>query len=140
MTGTEWYDPEYDDWTVYYALTTVDESGNESDPVIAAVPTAIRDPKMPSRLALYQNMPNPFNPTTVIRYDVPAEGARVSLAIYDVGGRLVRSLLDGNATPGKKSVEWNGKDSRGNTVSTGVYFYRLRAGDKVITKKMVMIK
>ncbi len=139
-TSTEWFDPDYDGWNVYYAMTAVDDSGNESEAAIGMVPTGIGDQKIPGKLALYQNVPNPFNPTTVIRYDVPAEGARVSLAIYDVGGRLVRSLVDGSQTPGNKSVTWDGKDSRGNTVSSGIYFYRLRAGDKVITKKMVMLK
>jgi hypothetical protein len=139
-TATEWYDPDYDGWPVYYRVTALDETGNESDPAMDDTPTAIGAMKIPGKLALYQNVPNPFNPTTVIRYDVPAEGARVSLAIYDVGGRLVRSLLDGSQTPGSKSVTWDGKDSRGTSVSSGIYFYRLRAGDKVITKKMVLIK
>jgi hypothetical protein len=139
-TSTEWYDPEYDGWPVYYKVSAVDDDGNESDPAEDATPTAITELKVPVKLALYQNVPNPFNPTTVIRYDVPAQGARVSLAIYDVGGHLVRTLVDGSQTPGVKSVTWDGRDSRGTSVSSGIYFYRLRAGGEVITRKMVLIK
>jgi flagellar hook assembly protein FlgD len=76
----------------------------------------------------------------VIRYDVPADGGRVSLRIYDVTGELMRTLVDGTVTPGQKSARWDGTDARGNSVSSGVYFYRLRAGSKTLTRKMVFLK
>jgi hypothetical protein len=94
----------------------------------------------PPAFALHANIPNPFNPQTTIQYDIPAGGAGVNIAIYDVGGRLVRALVDEHRAPGTWSVQWNGEDDRGNRVSSGVYFYRMRAGSFVETKKMVLLK
>ena len=127
-------------WRYRYQITAVDHAGNESDPASAGAITGITGPAIPKRVALHQNSPNPFNPTTVIRYDVPDGGAHVTLQIYDVRGQLVRTLVDGNVTPGKRSVTWDGKDGRGGQVATGIYFYRLRAGGKTFTKKMVFLK
>jgi hypothetical protein len=97
-------------------------------------------PGIPTRAALYQNVPNPFNPTTTIRYDVPAAGAIVDLAIYDVAGRLVKRLAAGFQQPGAKTAVWDGRNDRGQEVASGVYFYRLRAGAFVGTRKMVLLK
>jgi hypothetical protein len=97
-------------------------------------------PTLPKAFALYQNSPNPFNPTTVIRYDVPDEGTQISLRIYDVTGRLIRTLVDGSVPPGQQSVTWDGVDGHGNQVSTGIYFYRLQVGGTTLTKKMVLLK
>jgi hypothetical protein len=93
----------------------------------------------PPVLSLEQNRPNPFNPSTVIAFTLP-EATRVELAIYDVQGRLVRVLRGGRAPAGRHEVEWNGRDTRGEPVSSGLYLYRLKAGTKVLTKKMVMLK
>ncbi|UCG52647.1 MAG: T9SS type A sorting domain-containing protein, partial [Candidatus Latescibacterota bacterium] len=139
-TDNEWYDPDYDGWNVYYKITAVDDAGNESGPATDQAPTTVTEPVIPKKLALYQNTPNPFNPTTVIRFDVPNDGTRVTLAIYNVSGRLVRSIVDGNVTAGRKSVTWDGTDTSGNPVSSGVYFYRLATGKRTITKKMVLLK
>jgi flagellar hook assembly protein FlgD len=76
----------------------------------------------------------------MIRYDVPAGGARVSLAIYDVSGRLVRSLVNEYVTAGRKSIRWDATDSSGGAVGSGVYFYRMKAGGKILTRKMVLIR
>ncbi len=95
---------------------------------------------MPSAFSLSQNYPNPFNPATEIHYDVPAGGGHVSIRIYDVGGRLVRVLVDTTETAGRKSVEWHGLDNRGNSVATGVYFYRMTAPGFERTRKMVLLK
>ncbi len=91
------------------------------------------------RFALEQNYPNPFNPTTTIRYQVPSDG-RVVLKVYNVFGQEVRTLVNGRQSAGARSVEWNGLDNRGRAVSSGVYFYRLEAADRSLTKKMLMIK
>ena len=104
------------------------------------IPTAIGDLPMPTEVALYQNAPNPFNPTTMIRYDVPVGTSRATLRIYSVAGQLIQTLIDGPVTPGRKSTMWSGKDTRGNPVSSGIYFYRLHAGGRTITKKMVFLK
>ena len=139
---TDWNDdPKYDGWVVYYKITAVDFAGNESDPAYpAGQPIAVTESTIPKVAALYQNYPNPFNPTTVIAYDIPAGGGRATLTVFDVNGRSIRTLVNGEQTPGRKTVAWDGKDAKGNSVSSGVYFYRLKAGGKVLTKKMVLLK
>jgi hypothetical protein len=97
-------------------------------------------PLTPERFALYQNTPNPFNPSTFIRYDVPSDGLPVSLCIYDVQGRLVRNLLRGVQSAGEKSIAWDGRGDNGNLMSTGIYFYRLEAAGYSETRKMLLIK
>ncbi len=87
-----------------------------------------------------QNHPNPFNPTTTIDYDVPSGGGKVTIRIYDVGGRLVRTLLDRAETPGRKTITWDGMSNNGQTVATGVYFYRMTAPGFEKTLKMIMMK
>jgi flagellar hook assembly protein FlgD len=94
---------------------------------------------MPTEVVLHQNSPNPFNPETSIRFELP-QAMRVRLAIYDVHGRLVRQLLDEHRDAGASNVEWNGTDDRGATVATGVYFYVLDAGGKRYQHKMVLLK
>ena len=124
-TSTGWSDPEYDGWPVYYKVTALDQADNESDPASAGTATAINEPVLPQAFALYQNVPNPFNPTTVIRYDVPSGGGVVSLRIYDVGGRLVRHEAPGVLNAGEHAVTWNGVDQNGAPVGSGIYFVRL---------------
>jgi hypothetical protein len=93
-----------------------------------------------ARLALYQNRPNPFNPSTTISFSLPSELV-VSLEVYDVSGRLVaRPIGAEKLGPGLHSVRWNGTDTRGAGVSSGIYIYRLAAGKSVISRKMVFLK
>ncbi len=95
---------------------------------------------VPRQTALHQNVPNPFNPTTTIRFDLAATG-QVKLRIYDVAGRLVRTLLDAPRPAGAaQSVTWDGLDDVGERASSGVYFYRLEAGTQSFTRKMVVMK
>ncbi len=109
--------------------------------VIGAVTTTgVQDKPIPNRFALRANVPNPFNPATTITYDVPAAGGHVNIAIFDVAGRRVRTLVDEQRPAGVFSVQWNGDDDRGQRVASGVYFYRMRAGSFVETKKMVLLK
>ena len=99
---------------------------------------AISTPAMP--LTLYQNHPNPFNPSTAISYYVPAASA-VTLDVYDSSGRLVSRLLDrAMQTKGTHSIEWRGVDASGRSVSSGVYFYRLTSGKDTFSKKMVLLR
>jgi hypothetical protein len=96
---------------------------------------------MPSRspFALGQNFPNPFNPSTRISFELPARSsARVE--IFDVRGALLRTLADDVMDAGRHVVEWNGRDGGGNVVGSGVYFYRLTAGGRTQSKKMVILK
>jgi hypothetical protein len=98
------------------------------------------DPGVPSAYALHQNVPNPFNPTTTIAYDVPPGGGVVTLRVYDVAGRLVRTLVDTHQMAGRKFATWDGRNNSGLTVATGVYFYRMQAGNFVQTRKMLLLK
>lgn len=106
---------------------------------VVGPPTGLED-VVPERFALYSNMPNPFNPSTVIRYDVPRGGGTVTLRIYDVTGRLVREFIDESGAPGRKHVVWDGRTARGEPATTGVYFYRLSASGFTETKKMLLLK
>jgi flagellar hook assembly protein FlgD len=76
----------------------------------------------------------------MISYDIPAGGADVNISVYDVAGRRVRELVHEHRPAGVFSVQWNGDDDRGQHVASGVYFYRMRAGEFVDTKKMVLLK
>lgn len=94
---------------------------------------------VPARFALYPNMPNPFNPTTRILFDLPAQSL-VDLEIYDVRGRLVRTLHQGSLPAGRHVYTWDGTDHRDRGVGSGVYFYRLDAGSNTKTRKMILIR
>lgn len=95
---------------------------------------------LPTRFALHSCAPNPFNPHTTIRYDLP-EAMRVNLHIYDIAGRLVRTLVAGELVgPGRQEMAWRGCDDTGRQVAAGVYFYRLVAGRFEETKRMALIK
>ena len=93
----------------------------------------------PPAFHLHQNHPNPFNPSTAISYELET-AAHVQLAIYDVHGVLVRTLVDGPRFPGGETVSWNGTDDGGNAVATGVYFYRLEVAGQAETRRMVLLK
>jgi len=91
-------------------------------------------------LRLGDNYPNPFNPRTTIAFGLP-EKETVSLHVYDVAGRLVRVLVDGEACPeGRQEAVWNGRNDRGRQMASGTYFYRLTAGNYSETKRMVLVK
>lgn len=95
---------------------------------------------LPENFALHQNYPNPFNPATTIRFNVPVnlgEPTRVTLRIYNVMGQLVRTLADGALTAGSYLAVWNGENEAGIKVSSGLYFYELRAGSFKAMKRMV---
>ena len=93
----------------------------------------------PESFTLFNNYPNPFNPITSLRYDLP-EQAQVTLTIYDLMGREVTQLVNTTQEAGYKSVHWNATDMQGKPVSAGVYLYQIRAGEFVQTKKMVLLK
>ena len=95
--------------------------------------------QLPTAFNLYNNYPNPFNPTTQIRYDLP-EDARVSITIYDLMGRSIKSLVHSNQTAGYHSVRWDATSDMGEGVSAGMYIYTIQAGEFRQTKKMVLLK
>jgi hypothetical protein len=93
----------------------------------------------PARFTLHENYPNPFNPTTTIRFELPVSG-EVSLDIYNLKGQRVRSLVGKELEKGTHSIVWNGRDDRGGAVASGIYLYRLQSGDLVQTRKMMLMK
>lgn len=98
---------------------------------------------IPTTVALLQNYPNPFNPATTVTFDVPGsrgEAQKADLAVYDIRGRLVKVVLDSKLEAGSHTVIWNGKDEKGERVSSGTYFYVLRIGDTIVTRKMTVMK
>jgi hypothetical protein len=94
----------------------------------------------PAHSALHQNTPNPFNPVTTVSFDLARDG-HVSLRVYDVTGRLVRTLVDDPTTAGyNRQVTWNGLDDAGKRVPSGIYFYRMVAPDRRVSRKMILLK
>gem|GEM_PF-756651 len=94
---------------------------------------------VPDEFDLSQNFPNPFNPETTIQYNIAKQG-NVNLAIFDVQGRTVRTLVTEHNKPGIYSVKWDGRDNYGNVVSSGIYFYQLNAENLNIMKKMIFMR
>jgi hypothetical protein len=97
------------------------------------------DNSLPRSYALEQNYPNPFNPSTTIRFDL-AKASNVLLTVYNVTGQEVARLADESLGVGSYVVEWDGRDMSGQLVSSGVYFYKLQAGDYTATKRMMLMK
>ncbi|MBD3367388.1 MAG: T9SS type A sorting domain-containing protein [Candidatus Eisenbacteria bacterium] len=93
----------------------------------------------PVAFELRQNAPNPFNPTTVIRYSLP-EQAKVTVEVYNIAGRKVRTLVDEEQEAGLRSVTWDGTDDAGRSVASGVYLYRIDAGEHSAKRRMVLLK
>ena len=96
-------------------------------------------PDIPERIGLSQNFPNPFNPITEIRYDLPVD-QYIAINVYDLNGRLVKTLVKGFQSAGYHRVIWDGTNEDGLTISSGIYFYQMKAGDFVDMKKMVLLK
>ena len=146
VTGTTWSSdfPTLDPYQLTYQgggynggdvfVTKLHYEGPPNDVSDEMIPVSL-----PGKPALDQNYPNPFNPNTVIGFDLP-KPSFVSLDIYDVLGRKVSTLINEHLTAGSKQVQWDGRDNTGAEVASGVYFYRLRIGDHVEVKKMVLLK
>jgi hypothetical protein len=115
-----------------YRIGVVDGDGEFFSPIVTVSVKAIA-------LSLSQNQPNPFNPTTTIRFVLPVR-EDVSLSIYDANGHLVRTLVNEVRGYGVHEVTWDGRDENGVAMGSGVYFYRLRAGKLTESKKMVLLK
>jgi len=122
------------------ARSTYDNGGTS----LAEVPihlTGSGGPSMPQRLALLGNTPNPFNPSTTIRFQVPAGPSQpYNVRVYDVRGAFVRELAAGQIGGGTHEARWDGRDHRGSPVSSGIYLYRLEVGAHKFTGKMALVK
>jgi hypothetical protein len=109
---------------------------------ITATSTIAVDSKwgdVPQTFELAQNHPNPFNPETLIRYQLP-RGSSMSLRIYDIAGRPVKTIAAGYRSPGYHNVLWDGRDDMGNEAASGIYFYSLDAGEFRETRRMVLLR
>ncbi len=134
--------------TYFYKLVDVDNNGvrTEHGPVSATPHAGITDPgsgAVPDGFALYQNSPNPFNPSTKISFDVPAltsGTAEATLAIYNLLGQKIATLYSGEIEAGYYSVEWNGRNSAGLEMPSGIYIYRLSTTNFVESRRMVLMK
>jgi hypothetical protein len=124
---------------VYYKITAVDVAGNEGDDSAPGTVTAVSGRPIPTRFVLLGNRPNPFNPTTTVVFELP-EASDVSLRIFDVSGRLIRTLVRQPMAAESHRVEWDGRSDSGESVASGVYFYRVNAGRFTETRKMVLMK
>jgi hypothetical protein len=89
---------------------------------------------------LSYSYPNPFNPLTTVKYDVPRPGGTVTIVIYNIMGQALRTLVNEEKPAGSHTVRWDGRDERGMTVASGVYFVQMTAGDFKETKKLVLMK
>ena len=98
-----------------------------------------RNETFPQGFALEQNFPNPFNPSTTIRYELPEDGL-VNITIYDITGRHISTLVSSHQNAGYKSIQWNATNNKGQPVSAGLYLYTIQAGEFRQTKKMVLLK
>jgi hypothetical protein len=116
-------------------LTTLSSTGSGDDEIS---PIAL-----PRVFSLAQNSPNPFNPSTTIHYDVPVgyeAGVDVLLEIYNVRGQRVITLVDAVKEPGSYRIHWDGRDENGQSLGSGIYLYRIKAGRFTSTKKMVIVR
>ena len=100
---------------------------------------SIIEDMIPLTYSLYNAYPNPFNPVTTLRYDLP-ENALVTITIYDMMGRVVNNLVSSQQRAGYKSIQWNATNNEGQTVAAGLYLYTIEAGQFSQTKKMVLLK
>jgi hypothetical protein len=99
-----------------------------------------RQPQVPAVFELYASRPNPFNPTTMMRYDVPPPGGHVSIVVYAASGAKVRVLSNRSHNPGVYEVTWEGRDERDAPVASGVYFVQMKSGSFMQTQKVVLLK
>ena len=136
---TLWTDPVLKLHPHWYKLTALDRLFNESAPAVFFVATGTVPGAAPARTVLYQNVPNPFNPGTTIRYDLAAP-CKISLRIFDVSGRLVRTLVYRYEDAGAKSRHWDGRDNAGRRVASGVYFLRMETDVCTQTRKITLIE
>ncbi|HJN05622.1 MAG TPA: T9SS type A sorting domain-containing protein, partial [Bacteroidales bacterium] len=140
-TDTFFNDTSYEYGTVYYRVSAIDYAGNRGDysNTVSTSILSLDSDVIPKVFALHQNYPNPFNPVTQIRYDLP-EDATVNITIYDMVGRVVKTMVNSQQNAGFKSVLWNTTNDFGKPVSAGVYLYRIQASEFVQASKMVLIK
>ncbi len=122
-------------------MVGVDIHYNEGPPVWIGREEVIGidPPDIPLTTYMEQNYPNPFNPSTTIKFGLKSP-TDVTLRVYDVSGRLVREIVKENRPAGTYKESWNGRNYTGKEAASGVYFYRLKAGDFIESKKMILTR
>ena len=121
-------------------IDNINVAGFAGDLIDYVSRTAISEVKLiPSDFSLQQNFPNPFNPSTEIRFDLPEEG-QVELSVFNMQGQKVRTLESGRMTPGYHAIIWNGTNDNGSRVSTGMYFYSIQTNKFQAVRKMLFLK
>ncbi len=125
-------------------LTAIGPEGNdvllEHNMIHVLDPTGVaRESGLPSRYALHQNLPNPFNMETRFMYDLPEPGF-VEIKLYDAGGHFIRDLVRRQQPAGCHQAVWDGNDAQGNGVSTGIYLLQMAAGSFTAHRKIMLIK
>jgi len=127
--------------TEFWYLVVSDETPVEAEEEIVVENAAA---ELPQVFSLSPNYPNPFNPSTTIKFQLPEKNGtatvRTVLRVYDILGRLVRTIVDEDMSPGFYTKQWDGLNDSGVGISSGVYFYSIMAGDFRQTKKMLLIK
>lgn len=138
-SSSAWTDPAANPWDYHYKITCLDQSGNESEAGSPEYASGAGEDAISARTALLDAAPNPFNPSTTLSFDLAQEG-HATIRIYDAAGRHVITLVDETVSAGRHEVAWDGRDAAGRISSAGVYLYRLKAGGRVQTKRMTLIK
>jgi len=136
--------PDTETWAFGFHLWYMryDQARRLIDAIMVRIPTGIeenRTGRIPRDISLSQNYPNPFNPSTTIEYAVPTR-SNVQLDLFNILGQNVRTLVAEPKLAGEYKAIWDGRDNHGRSVSTGIYLYRLRVGEAVMTKKMLLLK
>jgi hypothetical protein len=129
------------EWVNIYLADSLGESRG-SGPILI---TSVEDDEnqvIPKSQILLNNYPNPFNPYTIISFSIPYDmtNSNVELSIYDITGRLVKTLINENLPAGNYLTKWEGDNASGSKVSSGVYIYSIRVGDRALNKKMTLLK
>jgi hypothetical protein len=125
-----------DIWPIHhqYAMKSMSYDVYHVDGILSEI-----EPNIPTEYALFHNYPNPFNPITTLRYYLPRD-INVIITIYDIMGKVVKTLINSPQNTGYKSIHWNATNNAGQPVSTGVYLYTIEAGEFKQTKKMILLK
>ena len=114
-------------------------SGPHRFTLVTVTGVADSDNGLPKNFSLRQNYPNPFNPSTEILFDIPTR-SQVTISVFNVLGRKVRTLIDEELAPGSYSRTWDGTSDSGESLSTGIYFYRMETRDFRLSRKMILLK
>ena len=128
----------HDDVNLGYAQILPYINGSH-DGEISGVDDPLHEQNVPVAFGLAQNAPNPFNPSTVIRFDL-AGPSPVNLKVFDISGALVATLVDDQLPPGNHQAVWHGRDDQGRSVPSGMYIYRITAGRNIETRQMMLVK